>query len=187
MAPSCAKELHLVGAFSSWLEQQALVCSGPDPRLRLWAAVLAPRSWGLPSTQSETGPPGYTLRIEASAIEIAPKRIVSAITYNGQFPGPLLRFKEGQDETVDVHNDSRDTPEQLHWHGQMVSTWKWMAQPERGYIAFYPGGTACARITSTPRPAGFRFYHHAQSAGAPIFSAGQYTRPGWSGLHRAEA
>ena len=35
----------------------------------------------------------YTLHIKTSPIEIAPKRIVSAITYNGEFPSPLLRFK----------------------------------------------------------------------------------------------
>src|SRR5947208_16864740 len=35
----------------------------------------------------------YTLRIETSPVEIAPKRIISIATYNGQFPGPLLRFK----------------------------------------------------------------------------------------------
>jgi FtsP/CotA-like multicopper oxidase with cupredoxin domain len=52
-------------------------------------------------------------------VEIAPNRIISAATYNGQFPGPLLRFKEGQRVTVDVYNDT-DTPEQLHWHGQMI-------------------------------------------------------------------
>jgi FtsP/CotA-like multicopper oxidase with cupredoxin domain len=62
-----------------------------------------------------------TLHIEASPIEIAPKRIISATTYNGQFPGPLLRFHEGQQITVDIFNDS-DTPEQLHWHGQKIST-----------------------------------------------------------------
>ena len=63
----------------------------------------------------------YTLRISSTPIEIAPKHIVSAITYNGQFPGPLLRFKEGQPVAVEIHNDT-DTPEQLHWHGQFVST-----------------------------------------------------------------
>ncbi|HWO36825.1 MAG TPA: multicopper oxidase domain-containing protein, partial [Candidatus Acidoferrum sp.] len=63
----------------------------------------------------------YTLRIGASPIEIAPKRIISAITYNGQFPGPLLRFKEGQPVSVEIRNDT-NTPEQLHWHGQVVST-----------------------------------------------------------------
>ena len=28
----------------------------------------------------------------------------SAITYNGQFPGPLLRFKEGRQVTIDIYN-----------------------------------------------------------------------------------
>ena len=57
----------------------------------------------------------YTLHIKASPIEIAPKRIISVITYNGQFPGPLLRFKEGRQVTVDIYNDT-DTPEQpLAW------------------------------------------------------------------------
>ena len=44
----------------------------------------------------------YTLHIKTSPIEIAPKRIISATTYNGQFPGPLLRFKEGRQVTVDL-------------------------------------------------------------------------------------
>jgi FtsP/CotA-like multicopper oxidase with cupredoxin domain len=52
-------------------------------------------------------------------VEIAPNRIVSITTYNAQFPGPLLRFKEGKPVTVDIHNDT-DTPEQHHWHGQIV-------------------------------------------------------------------
>jgi len=71
------------------------------------------------ATTAESGSPDYTLHIKTSPIEIAPKRIISATTYNGQFPGPLLRFKEGQQVTVDVHNDT-DVPEQLHWHGQTV-------------------------------------------------------------------
>ncbi|HWO39597.1 MAG TPA: multicopper oxidase domain-containing protein, partial [Candidatus Acidoferrum sp.] len=71
--------------------------------------------------QNEPSFADHTLHIKQSPIEIASKRIISATTYNGQFPGPLLRFKEGQQVTVDVYNDS-DTPEQLHWHGQKVST-----------------------------------------------------------------
>jgi FtsP/CotA-like multicopper oxidase with cupredoxin domain len=134
------------------------------------AAALAPRPWEIPSTQSEIGPPGYTLRIEASAIEIAPKRLVSTITYNGQFPGPLLRFKEGQAETVDVHNDT-DTPEQLHWHGQMVST-DVDGAAEEG-TPFIPA-RGMRRINFTPRPAGFRFYHTHNRGGADLH-AGQYS------------
>src|SRR5208282_409658 len=70
---------------------------------------------------AESSPADYTLRIGASPVEIAPKRIISATTYNGQFPGPLLRFTEGKQVTVDIYNDT-DTPEQLHWHGQMIPT-----------------------------------------------------------------
>jgi len=36
----------------------------------------------------DTAPADYTLHIKAAPVEIAPKRIVSAVTYNGQFPGP---------------------------------------------------------------------------------------------------
>lgn len=77
------------------------------------------RSMQEPTEASDNGGADYTLRITATPIEIAPKKIISTITYNGQFPGPLLRFKEGQQVTVDVFNDT-ETPEQLHWHGQLV-------------------------------------------------------------------
>jgi len=111
----------------------------------------------------------YTLHIKSSPIEIAPRRIVSEITYNGQFPGPLLRFKEGRQVTVDIYNDT-DTPEQLHWHGQEVSVDADGAAEE---------GTPCIpaqgkrQIAFTPRPAGLRFYHTHNRAGANL-AAGQY-------------
>ena len=60
----------------------------------------------LATAKSQTAEPkaDYTLRIAASPIEIAHNRIVSGITYNDKFPGPLLRFKEGQPVVVDVFN-----------------------------------------------------------------------------------
>src|ERR1700722_19894009 len=61
----------------------------------------------------------YVLTIATQPIELAPNRIVSVTVYNGKFPGPLLRFREGVRATVDVHNDT-DIPEQLHWHGQSI-------------------------------------------------------------------
>src|SRR5205809_7640978 len=63
----------------------------------------------------------YTLRIAASAIEIAPKRIVSWITYNGGFPGPLLRFKEGREITVEGYK-TKKAHAHRHWTGQSDST-----------------------------------------------------------------
>lgn len=133
-------------------------------------AALVPRGPAPLCAQPETGPADYTLRIGATPIEIGPKHIVSAITYNGQFPGPLLRFKEGQPVMIEVHNNT-DTPEQLHWHGQFVST-DVDGAAEEG-TPFIPAH-GMRRIVFTPRPAGFRFYHTHNRAGADLH-AGQYS------------
>ena len=119
---------------------------------------------------ADPAPADYTLHIAASPIEISPKHILSTITYNGQFPGPLLRFREGQPTTVDIFNDT-DTPEQLHWHGQFVSD-DVDGASEEGTPPVPARGMR--RITFTPGPAGFRFYHTHHFAGANL-QAGQYT------------
>src|SRR5580692_9640170 len=119
---------------------------------------------------AESGPPDYTLRIAATPIELARNHIVSAITYNGQFPGPLLRFKEGQRVIVDVHNDT-DTPEQLHWHGQFVPV-DVDGAAEEG-TPFIPAH-GMRRISFAPGPAGLRFYHSHLTPGADL-SGGQYS------------
>ncbi len=148
----------------------------------LLAPALTPQSLARLSSQSESSPPDYTLHIESSAIEIAPKRIVSAITYNGQFPGPLLRFKEGQPVTVEVHNDT-DTPEQLHWHGQMVST-EVDGAAEEGTPFIPARGMRRDHIHSASF--GLPFLPHAQSGGrrSPRRTVQRSSR---TGLHRAKA
>jgi FtsP/CotA-like multicopper oxidase with cupredoxin domain len=119
--------------------------------------------------QSE-GAADYTLKIAASPIEIAPHHIISTTTYNGQFPGPLLRFKEGKPVTVDIYNNT-DTPEQLHWHGQMVPVdVDGAAEEGTPYIP----ANGKRRITFTPKPSGLRFYHTHNRAGADL-AAGQYS------------
>jgi FtsP/CotA-like multicopper oxidase with cupredoxin domain len=114
-------------------------------------------------------PADLTLRIAVTPIEIAKDRIVSVATYNGQFPGPLIRLQEGKPFTVDVFNDT-DRPEQLHWHGQMLPSDVDGAAEEGS--PFIPA-RGMRRIAFTPRPAGFRFYHTHLRAGADL-SAGQY-------------
>ncbi|HXY11095.1 MAG TPA: multicopper oxidase domain-containing protein [Terriglobales bacterium] len=138
---------------------------------------LAPsRSGAPPQTQADSAPaqvpgkPDYMLRIRTCPIEIAPNRIVSVTNYNGQFPSPLLRLKEGQRVTVDIYNDT-DSPEQLHWHGQKVPADVGGAS-EQG-TPFIPAHGK-RRIEFIPQPAGFRFYHTHNRAGANL-SAGQYS------------
>jgi FtsP/CotA-like multicopper oxidase with cupredoxin domain len=128
-----------------------------DRRSLLKLATLAPMAGLAPkfAWAAEEQKPDYTLRIANGLVELAPKHIVSTTLYSGQFPGPLLRFKEGQRVVVDVHNDT-DTPELVHWHGQMV--------PSDVDGAFEEGSPfvpahGMRRISFVPRPAGFRFYH----------------------------
>jgi len=137
------------------------------------AALVFPRgvlSRAAALAASESGAADYTLHIKASPIEVAPNRLLSTVTYNGQFPGPLLRFKEGRPVTIDIFNDT-DTPEQLHWHGQKIPT-DVDGAAEEG-TPFVPA-QGKRRIVFTPNPAGLRFYHTHNRAGANL-AAGQYS------------
>ena len=112
----------------------------------------------------------HTIRIKVAPIEIAPNQIISTTTYNGQFPGPLIRFQEGREVIVDIFNET-DTPEQLHWHGQFVSPdVDGAAEVGTPYIP----ARGRRRIMFTPGPAGLRFYHTHNRAGSNL-SSGQYS------------
>ena len=89
-------------------------------QIRRGAARRGRRAW-LPADrpQHAGGKGGLTLRIANGLVELSPEHVVSTTLYNGQFPGPLLRLKEGRRVVVDVHNDT-DTPELVHWHGLFV-------------------------------------------------------------------
>jgi FtsP/CotA-like multicopper oxidase with cupredoxin domain len=116
--------------------------------------ATAPRlAW--PAAASSREAADHTLRIAPGLVELGPQHIVSTTLYNGQFPGPLLRCKEGTPVTVDVHNDT-DTPELVHWHGLMIPS-EVDGTAEEGSPYIPPHGTQ--RITFVPRPSGFRFYH----------------------------
>ncbi len=137
------------------------------------ASAAASTLLGEPQSFVQTAlssPADYSLTIATKPIELAPKHIVSVTTYNGQFPGPLLRFHEGQRVTVDVRNET-DTPEQVHWHGQTIpSTVDGAAEEGTPFIP--PHGSR--RISFVPKPSGFRFYHTHVRAGGDL-SKGQYS------------
>jgi FtsP/CotA-like multicopper oxidase with cupredoxin domain len=112
----------------------------------------------------------HTLKIATGPIELSPDHILSTTLYNDQFPGPLLRFTEGERVVVDLQNDT-DVPEQVHWHGQFLPT-DVDGAAEQG-TPFVPAhGTR--RISFVPRPSGFRFVHTHVMAG-PDLARGTYT------------
>jgi FtsP/CotA-like multicopper oxidase with cupredoxin domain len=132
--------------------------SGLQPRLAMGAEKDAPEK------------ADYSLRIATGLAELAPKHIVSTTLYNGQFPGPLLRFREGQRAVIDIHNDT-DVPELVHWHGQTIlSDVDGAAEEGTPYVT--PHGMQ--RITFVPKPAGFRSYHTHVGAGGDL-NRGTYT------------
>jgi len=106
----------------------------------------------------------YTLRIASGNVELAPGHVVSTTLYNGQFPGPLLKFTEGRRVIVDIYNDT-DIPEVAHWHGQMIPS-DVDGAIEEGTPGIAPHGMR--RISFVPRPAGFRFLHTHVLAGADL-------------------
>ncbi len=139
--------------------------SGSIPSL-IQAAGTADAESAVPSS----GKADYSIRIATSLVELGKDRIISTTTYNGQFPGPLLRFTEGQRVVVDIHNDT-DTPEQLHWHGQFLPPdVDGAIEVGTPYIAPH----SMRREVFVPGPVGFRFYHSHLRAG-PDLSGGQYS------------
>src|SRR5579872_2727624 len=101
------------------------------------------------------GPADVTLRIGTVLVDIAQDHTISTIGYNGSVPGPLIRLKEDVPAVVDLFNDT-DTPELVHWHGQIIpadvdgaAEEKSLQVPPHGHI----------RYRLTPRPSGARFVH----------------------------
>jgi FtsP/CotA-like multicopper oxidase with cupredoxin domain len=138
-----------------------------DRRALLKAAATVPAANAMSRIARADDKPAaadYTVRIATGLVELAPEHIVSTTLYNGQFPGPLLRFKEGQRVTVDIHNDT-DTPELVHFHGQMIPS-DVDGAAEEG-TPFVPAH-GMRRLEFVPKPAGFRFYHTHVVAGGDL-------------------
>jgi FtsP/CotA-like multicopper oxidase with cupredoxin domain len=134
-------------------------------------AGLLPLTGALPGLVCVADEPAdYTLRIATGLVELGPDHIVSTTLYNGQFPGPLLRLKEGQRVVVDIHNDT-DIPELVHWHGQMIPS-DVDGAAEEGSPFVPPHGMR--QVSFVPKPSGFRFYHTHVAAGGDL-NRGTYT------------
>jgi FtsP/CotA-like multicopper oxidase with cupredoxin domain len=116
------------------------------------------------------GPPAdFTIEIAPYVVEASTKHRFATIAYNGQVPGPLLRMKQGNEVTIDVHNRSPDA-EIVHFHGLFLPPAIDGAM-EEGSPMIAPGGSA--RYTFAPDPAGFRWFHTHTFAGSDL-RKGQY-------------
>lgn len=105
-----------------------------------------------------------TLRISPVEIEIAPRRVIKTTGYNGSVPGPVLRMREGQPVTVEVHNETT-IPEIVHWHGLFIPP-EVDGAAEEGTPVVPPHSSM--RYSFVPRPSGTRWYHTHVSAGRDL-------------------
>ena len=122
------------------------------------------------SATISAAPADVTIRIAPVLVELAPDHIISTVGYNGSVPGPVIRLREGKSVSVQLINDT-DTPELVHWHGQIIPS-NIDGAAEEGTPFVPPHGTQ--RYTLTPKPAGTRWIHtHAFSG--PDTHRGLYT------------
>ncbi|MBB5345456.1 multicopper oxidase family protein [Tunturibacter empetritectus] len=141
-------------------------------------------------------PPDVALEIAPYTLEASPKHHIRTVAYNGQVPGPLLRMRQGREQTVEVRNLTSD-PEVVHWHGLFLPS-EIDGAMEEGTPMIAPGTTA--RYTFKPDPPGFRWFHTHTFAGKdlgkaqyggqhgflmiePRENAGHYDREVFLGLH----
>ncbi len=100
------------------------------------------------------------LNIGPVSVELAPKRVIKTVGYNGSAPGPVLRVEEGREIVIDVRNQS-NLPELVHWHGLKIPS-DVDGSMEEGTPMIPPRGQA--RYVFTPAPRGTRWYHtHTQA------------------------
>ena len=60
----------------------------------------------------------YDLTVDERTLAFAGRR-AKAVTMNGTVPAPLLRFREGEEAVIRVHN-RLDEDTSIHWHGLIV-------------------------------------------------------------------
>ena len=116
------------------------------------------------------GPADITLRIGPVLADIAKGHTISTIGYSGAVPGPLIRLREGVPVTVGLFNDT-DTPELVHWHGQIIPASVDGAAEEKSLEVPAHGRL---RYQLTPQPAGARFVHSHVMSMADL-NRGPYT------------
>lgn len=83
------------------------------------ASLLAKPRTRLPKNELDaTQPGGIDLHIRKELRKVG-NRSGDVITFNGLFPGPVIRMREGEEVLIRVHNHL-DESTSIHWHGILL-------------------------------------------------------------------
>jgi FtsP/CotA-like multicopper oxidase with cupredoxin domain len=130
------------GACAGWVH--ASLSGSPSP----------PGAVGTPKPGAQLAGPDF--KLEISSLEVSftgARRVATAV--NGQVPGPLLRWKQGESVTVRVTNRLA-VPTSIHWHGVIVPA-DMDGVPGVSFPGIPPGETFAYRFT--PNQWGTYWYH----------------------------
>jgi CopA family copper-resistance protein len=105
-----------------------------------------------PVLDASAGP--IDIRIAKTSLAIDGRR-AEAVTLNGVLPAPLLRFREGGDVEIRVHN-ALDEDTSIHWHGILVPN-AMDGVPQVNFPGIRPGETFVYRYPV--RQYGTYWYH----------------------------
>ena len=127
-------------------------------------------SGGLPlQFREEDGIKVFELTTKMVQWQILDGVSVTAMTYNGTVPGPLIRVTEGEKVRIIVKNEL-DEPTTIHWHGIEVPN-AMDGVPGITQDPIQPGETFTYEFTA--KPAG-TFMYHSHFEGDVQVSAGLY-------------
>ena len=141
----------------------------PDPARRRFVtgvaaagSMLAFNSWAGSGPAVGRATPGTELRgrdfdlaIGSTEVDFT-GRVRRATTINGQLPGPILRWREGDTVTLRVANRLRDDMTSIHWHGLVLPA-NMDGVPGLSFDGIAPGETYQYRFTL--RQSGSYWYH----------------------------
>ena len=135
---------------------RGIALGGAAAGLGLWREPV----WALatPNQAGVLAGTAFELSIGRTPINIT-GRAASAITVNGSLPGPILRWREGDDVTLRVRNTLTETSA-LHWHGILLPA-NMDGVPGLSFHGIEPGGDHLYRFRV--RQSGTYWYHSHSS------------------------
>ena len=112
----------------------------------------------LPREAAAAGGPVREVRLVAGPVEVelAPGRVWRTWGYNGRYPGPEIRVREGERLRITVQNDLPGAGTTVHWHGVPVPN-PMDGVPGLTQEPIPPGGSMVYDFEATP--AGTYMYH----------------------------
>lgn len=102
----------------------------------------------------------YNLVIDRRTVDVGGRQ-GDTITINGEFPGPLLHFREGEEVTIHVTNKLDETSS-VHWHGFLLPGSMDGSPGFNGFMGIKPGENFTYRFKVRQNGT---YWYHSHSGG----------------------